>query len=119
MFSPENPQNNRSPLDQFTRALEVGLAIFLSLVVIAVLAGAILIILNMDRGSASQGGRYYVAIGALVILGALDTQFGRLVKRRAPLRPWTTKQERIYAGVSLLLMLIFAGILFGLAYFMP
>jgi hypothetical protein len=39
------------------------LAILLALAAIGVLAGAILI----DSGSAGQGGRYYVAVAALVL----------------------------------------------------
>ena len=34
----------------------------------AVFAGAILIMIDMDRSSVTQGGRYYVAVAALVAL---------------------------------------------------
>ncbi len=107
MFSPNDSQRNRSAAS----ALEIGLSIFLGLIALVILAGAIVIMLNMDSGSQSQGGRYYVAIGALVILGFVDSQMRRLVKRRAPLSLGITKPERIYAAVSLLLMLISALIL--------
>jgi hypothetical protein len=73
----------------------------------------------MDGGSRSQGGRFYVAIAALVILGAVDSQFRKLVERRAPFSIGTTEAERHYALVSLLLLLVSGVILFGAAWLLP
>ena len=115
MFSLNDPERNRSTV----RALETGLAIFVAVSALIVLVAAIIIILNMDTSSKSQGGRYYVAIGALVILGFLDSQMARIVKRRAPFNLGTTKPERIYAAVSFLLMLLVAVVLLGMAWLLP
>ena len=75
--------------------------------------------LKMDGGSRSQGGRFYVAIAAIVILGAVDSQFRKLVVRRAPFSLGTTEAESRYAMISLLLMLLSAVLLIGLAWYLP
>ncbi|MEW5938664.1 MAG: hypothetical protein AB1750_03310 [Chloroflexota bacterium] len=115
MFSLNDPQRNRPVIN----ALEIGLSILLGVLALVVVGGAVAIMLDMEASSQSQGGRYYVAIGALVILGFLDSQMGRVVKRRAPFDLGTTKPERVYAAVSLLLMIVVAVVLFALAYFLP
>jgi hypothetical protein len=99
--------------------LESLLRIFLSLIAVATVAGAIFLMLKMDGGSRSQGGRFYVAIAALFILGAVDSQFRKLVERRAPLSLGTTEAESHYALVSLLLLLVSGAILFGAAWYLP
>jgi predicted small integral membrane protein len=76
--------------------------------------------LKMDGGSRSQGGRFYVAIAALVALGAVDSQFRRLVQRRMPLFSLkTAEEERLYRVVSLLVLLTSAVVLIGLAWLLP
>ena len=91
-------------------------AILLGLLAIGVFAGAILIMVDMDSGSAGQGGRYYVAVAALVALGALDSQFQRLLKRRLPFSFGTSGQERRYALVSLLALIAAGAVLIGVAW---
>ena len=110
--------NDQHLLAGLTRILERVLLIFLSLFTVAILAGAVFLMLQMDGSSSSQGGRYYVAIAAILILGAIDSQFHRLVKRRIPLSLTTTPEERLYRMVSLLLLLFFAVVLIGLAWFL-
>jgi uncharacterized membrane protein YebE (DUF533 family) len=88
------------------------LAILLALAAIGAFAGAILI----DSGSAGQGGRYYVPVGALVALGALDSQFQRLLKRRLPFSFGTSGQERRYALVILLALIAAGAVLIGVAW---
>lgn len=95
------------------RTREPGLWALLSFVTGAIVTGAFFVMFAMDEGSRAQGGRYYVAIGALVILGVLDTQIERFAIRLAPRRPWTTPPERRYAGISLLLWLAAAVVLLG------
>ena len=117
---PDDRQRGRTPLDQVVRMLERGLSILLGLVAIAILASAVFLMVKMDGGSRSQGGRFYVAIAALMLLGAVDSQYGRLVSRRMPLFSLkTTVEERQYRVVSLLLLLGSAVLLIGLAWLLP
>jgi hypothetical protein len=121
--STTNPSHQREPiikaLGQTANALDTFLRILLGIVSVATVAGAIFLMLQMDGGSRSQGGRFYVAIAAIVILGAVDSQFRKLVTRRAPFSLGTTEAESRYALVSLLLMLLSAVLLIGLAWFLP
>lgn len=106
-------------LDQTANALETLLRLLLAAVSFATVAGAIFLMLKMDGGSRSQGGRFYIAIAALVILGAVDSSFRKLVIRRAPFSFGTTEAESRYALISLLLLLLSAAVLFGAAWFLP
>lgn len=121
--STANPPREREPimkaLDQTANALDAFLRLLLGIIAVATLAGAIFLMLKMDSGSRSQGGRFYVAIIALVILGAVDSQFRKLIVRRAPFSLATTETESRYAMVSLLLMLLSAVVLFGAAWYLP
>ena len=81
-------------------------------------AGAVFLMLKMDSGSRTQE-RFYVAIAALVLLGAVDSQVQRLVRRRMPFSLATTVKERRYSGVSLVLMLVAAVVLIALAWLLP
>jgi len=118
-----NPPHEREPilkaLDQTANTLDTCLRILLGIVAVATLAGAIFFMLKMDSGSRSQGGRFYVAIAALVILAAVDSQFGKLVERRAPFSLTTTEAESRYASISLLVLLLSAVVLFGAAWRLP
>jgi hypothetical protein len=117
--SPPELETVTTALKQTANTLETFLRIFLSLVAVATVAGAIFIMLKMDGGSRSQGGRFYVAIAALVILGAVDSQFRKLVERRAPFSIGTTDAESHYALISLLLLLVAGVVLFGAAWLLP
>jgi hypothetical protein len=121
--STPNPPREREPimagLERTANTLDIFLRLLLSIVSVATVAGAIFLMLKMDSGSRSQGGRFYVAIAALVILGAVDSQFRKLVVRRAPFSLGTTEAESRYAMVSLLLMLLSAVLLIGLAWLLP
>lgn len=118
-----NPPREREPimtaLDQTANTLDTFLRVLLGIVSVATVAGAVFLMLKMDGGSRSQGGRFYVAIAALVILGAVDSQFRKLVTRRAPFSLTTTEAESRYSLVSLLLLLIAAVVLFGVAWLLP
>jgi hypothetical protein len=106
-------------IDKAANSLDTFLRILLGIVSLAILAGAIFLMVKLASGSRSQGGRFYVAIAALVILGAVDSQFRQLIERRAPFSIATTETESRYAMVSLLLMLISTVVLFGAAWFLP
>lgn len=118
-----NPPTERetitTALKQTADSLESFLRILLGAIAISTVAGAIFLMLKMDGGSRSQGGRFYIAIAALVILGAIDSQFRKLVARRAPFSFGTTEAESHYALVSLLLLLVSGVILFGAAWYLP
>ncbi|HEX6861476.1 MAG TPA: hypothetical protein VF414_01610 [Thermoanaerobaculia bacterium] len=85
----------------------------------AIVTGTLYIMLNMESGSASQGGRFYLALGALVVLGVVDTQLERLLVRLAPLRFGVSDPERRYAGVSLVLLVVSAVVLIAAALLLP
>ena len=99
--------------------LERLIAVLHGLVSIAILVGAVLIMIGMDRGSVSQGGRVYVAIAALFLLGAVATQARGLMARRQPFSLTATPQEHRYAFTSLLIMLACGAGLVGLALLLP
>jgi cytochrome bd-type quinol oxidase subunit 2 len=92
--------------------------VLLGLVAVVILPGAVFLMLKMDGGSRTQE-RLYVAIAALVVLGAVDSQVQRLVRRRVPFSLETTVEERRYIGVSLVLMFVAAVVLIGLALLLP
>jgi len=106
-------------LGQSANALDIFLRMFLGLASIATIPGAIFLMLKIDVSSRNQGGRFYIAMAAIAVLGLLDSQFRKLVERRAPLSLGTTEVERRYAMISLLLLLGAAFLLFGLAFFLP
>jgi hypothetical protein len=116
---PHGRERTLTVLDQTERALEAFLRILLSLVVVAILVGAVLMMLTMDAASRSQGGRFYAAVVAVVLLGLVDTQFARLAKRRNPLSWIETAEYRRYQVRSLLLLLLSTLVLVGLALLLP
>jgi hypothetical protein len=97
---PPERENITTGLRRTANTLETFLRIFLGFIAIATIAGAIFLMLKMDGGSRSQGGRFYVAIAALFILGAVDSQFPKLVERCAPFSFGTTEAESRYAPCS-------------------
>ena len=115
------PPANREQgeLEQIARALDLLLRILLGIVAVAILIGSVFIMLTMDQSSRSQGGRLYVAVIAVVLLGAVDTQFARLVKRRQPLSLIESTEYRRYHIISCLLLLLSTLVLVGLALFLP
>jgi hypothetical protein len=118
-----SPPHQREPimnaLDHTANTLDTFLRILLIIVAVVTLAGAIFLMLKMDSGSRSQGGRLYVAIAALFILGSVDSQFRKLVERREPFSLTTTEAESRYAFVSLIVLLLAAVVLFGAAWYLP
>ena len=95
------------------------LQVLLWLAAITVFAGAILMMIDMDRSSISQGGRFYVAIFALVILVGLFSQLQKLLTRRIPFSLGTTPQESRYALNGFLLLTAAATVLLGVAWLLP
>jgi hypothetical protein len=88
-------------------------------ILLAVLAGCTVIVglglmAAIGGGRADLGGRLAVAVTALLILGAIDSQATRLVKRRAP-----ATGQRHYALRSALGLVVAAAVLLGVAWFLP
>jgi hypothetical protein len=110
-------QRSTTSLEQLAGALQRFLQIVLWVVAVAVFAGSLLIMLNMDAASRSQGGRLYVAAGAIVVLGAVDTQYTRLARGRLALSD--TGAYRRYQHRSLLLLLLSAVALVAAALLLP
>lgn len=89
--------------------LDILLRSLLGTVGVATLLGATFLMVKMDSGSRSQGGRFYVAIIALVILGAVDSQFRKLGRRRGS----------SYSIISLAFLLLSIVVLVGAAWYLP
>jgi hypothetical protein len=104
-------------LDKAGHSLERVIQIFLGFAAVAILACAIFVLFKMDGSQIKE--RLYVAIAALVVLGAVDSQVERLVGRRVPFSLETTVGERRYSRVSVVLMLVAVVVLFGLALLLP
>ena len=101
------------------RSIENFLLLSLGVAAVIVFAGAILIMVDMDRSSVSQGGRYYVAVFALFALGAIDLQIQKVWRRRLPFSLGTLPQERVYALISLLSLIAAGAVLIGVAWALP
>jgi hypothetical protein len=97
------------------RALDALVAV----VTVAVLAGALFAMLVLEASSRSQGGRFYVAVAALVLLGVIFSQVGRFmdIRRRPYASP--TALERRFALLSLIVMVCSTVVLIGLAWLLP
>ena len=116
---PDNHERGRSGLEQSARMLDRFLRILLGIVAVAILMGSTLIMLTMDTASRSQGGRLYVAVAAVLLLGAVDTQFARLARRRRPLSLIEPAEYSRYRVLSCLLLLLSTLALVGLALLLP
>jgi hypothetical protein len=79
---PGHRDGSRRAPHNLADSLSRSLRILLRLVAIAAFSGSLFIMLNMDAGSKNQGGRLYVAVAAMVALGAADNQYTRLGSRR-------------------------------------
>lgn len=85
----------------------------------AIVAGTLYIMLHMEAGSRNQGGRFYLALAALVVLAFVETQIERVVIRRVPWQLGVSGPQRRYAGVCLLLLLASAVVLIAGALALP
>ena len=72
-------------LDRLARAGERVLWVILTGTAIATLVLGVVLMLAIGGGQTHLGGRLAVAVGAIFVLGALDTQATRLARRRRPL----------------------------------
>jgi hypothetical protein len=89
----------------------------LAVLTLAIVGYALLIMLQMGDSSGGQGGRFYVAIGALAVFALVNSAIGKLVHRFAPFDIGTSEPERRYALLSLIVAS--AVVLFGVAWLLP
>lgn len=73
------------------------------------------IIVTMDPSSGSQGEPFYVAVIAIVLLGVLQSQLRKVLRRQLPFTIGTRPEERRFALHSLLVMAAAVVLLFGTA----
>lgn len=106
-------------LDKADAVMAAIMRILLGGVAGAVFAGAILIMADMDASSRSQGGRVYVALAAVVALGAVDSRFAWLARRQWLLAGGGAAEYRRYRVRSLLFLGLATAALLGLAVFLP
>lgn len=119
MTNPTNNSGPKSTLEQLSDTLESFLLVLLGVAAAGILAGAVAIIATMEGDSKSQGGRYFVAVGALAALGWVDKQLMNLVWRRYALVDGDWARYRRVCILSGLVLLVVGAILFGLAYLLP
>ncbi len=119
LHDPAGPNRQMlATLDRLDDVLTRVLRILLVGVAVAILAGAAFLMTQLDAGSRSQGGRWFVAVAALVALGAVDSRYAWL-RRRELLTLTETPGYRRYRVRSLLLLVAAAGFLFGCAFLLP
>ena len=115
----DGPDRQRPTPEHPMHTLARGAELLILAAGLVVFVVAIFIMFDMDAGSKSTGGRFFVAVGAMVALGVLDKFYGRLVWQRTPFF-WTESDEyRRYRWRSLGLMLLAGLILFGCAFLLP
>lgn len=111
------PDDPGAVLNQVSRVLEGVLWVLLGFAAAVILAGAVYLMAVMDASSRSQGGRLYVAVAAVVALGAVDSRFAWLARRRWAL--YHPGAYRRYRLGSLTLLAAAAAGLVGLALLLP
>jgi len=117
---PDDPEFLTVRPNPATRGLETFVMVLSGVSAVGVLGVAILIMLDIGSSEA-QGGRYYVAVAAILVLGAIESQIAKMVQRRVKwslLGPEPT-YNRPYTMWSCLVMLVCGAVLIGLAYFLP
>jgi hypothetical protein len=86
-------------------------------VAICIVGLALAIIVTIARSS-SQGEPFYIAVIAILILGGLQSQISKVLRRRLPFAIGTLPEERRFAMHSLLVMAASVVILFGTALYL-
>jgi len=109
----------RETLDKADHFLTNGFWAFLVILTGGVVLSGIYLMLAMDAGARSQGGRFYLALGVIFVLGLLESQFARLVRRRSPFLLIPTDACRRYQLRSLLRLGLAAAGFLGFALLFP
>lgn len=86
-------------------------------VAICIVGLTLAIIVDMAPSS-SQGEPFYVAVVAILVLGGLQSQISKVLRRRLPFAIGTLPEERRFAMHSLLVMAASVIVLFGTALYL-
>lgn len=110
-----------SALDRSANVLERTLGILLGGISLVVFALGALMIVYLDASSRSQGGRFYVAVITVVVLGALNERAVWLARRRwkAPGFLGISERARRFTLWSTLGLVAAAAVLLGMALLLP
>ena len=118
---PRHRDPTMAAIERGSHALERFLLALLGVAAVVVFGFGVLIIATMDASARGQGGRFYVALAAVVALGALDGQAVRLAERR-----WgsvglfgASGAARRFAVLTTLSLVLAAALLLGLALLLP
>jgi hypothetical protein len=101
--------------------LERFLQISLGIGAVGVFAGGVFLLVAIRGTSSGLGARLAVAVAAMLLLGWIDTQFGRLAERRRPFLMQGSGEStyRRYLARSSMLLFLAALVLWGLALVEP
>lgn len=86
---------------------------------VTVVASAVYLMLRMDAGSKGQGGRFYVALFATILVGVVSSPIEKILHRLVPFDLATTPPERRFAAIALATCVLSALVLFGAAFLLP
>jgi hypothetical protein len=120
--APAEPHGNEPllrTLDTASRATEGFLGVLLAFIAGFVLIFGVGVLFAIGGGPEHRPDRLIVAIGALLLLGWLDTQATRLARRRQPLLAPDTAGYRRFVVWSSLGFLLAAVLLLGVAWYLP
>ena len=106
-------------LERHANILHRFLGIFLACVAGLTFVMGIVIMLSIGGGKSNLANRLIVAVGALSILGAIDTQATRLANRRRPILASDPPSYRRFLLSSAAAFLSAAVILLGVAVLLP
>ena len=105
-------------MQKYAEVLEGIGRVFIIVIAVAVFVGAAAIIVTMDTGATSQGGRFYVALLAVGALAALGIRYQQLEDRRRPASMREAAYQRHLAR-SVGLFGVAIAALFALALLLP
>jgi hypothetical protein len=90
-----------------------------TIVAAVIVSAALAMMLDMGASERSQGGRFYVAVGALLVVGFVDRVVSSFAGRGEPFSFGTSEAERARALRSLVILVVAAVVLIGAALRLP
>ncbi len=120
MFTRKEPGDEpTSEYARFLRTAERGLQLVHLFVAAATVILGVVFMFAIGGGRGHLAARLTVAVAAVFIVGAIDTQATRLAQRRRPLLAPDPRWYRRFEVWSALGMMAAAALLLGLAWFLP